>query len=114
MSPQNIEQVAEIIKKNLAPIAEKVGAGFEIFKLQAKISAVQEFSIFIVLCIAILTGAIKIFKSNVDKDEIAVKYVLGWTILFFGTILFLYSLFNFIGTFINPDYYAIKLILNLK
>lgn len=115
MNLQEIASASALIKKELAPLTEKLGQGaeytFGLFVKQVYVNAITSL-LLIPVGIFFALVAKKLCKKKTDSyDEFLIWLsIAGCIILAFCLILLPIS--GLIETLINPEYQAIKLIIN--
>ena len=120
MNPNYLEKTIDIIKTNLQPLADKIGQGagwtYELFVRQVYVNALTGL-LWEVVGIGLLVTAKKCFDKKLedkydDWDDYN-KWFLIVPVLGIGLALTLLPLSNLIQALVNPNYRAIKLIIDL-
>lgn len=123
MNPENLEKSINLIKENLAPLAEKIGQGvgwtYELFVRQVYVNAFTNLlwmpigiGAFVLLRKLSKMGFKKSRYGSYKYDQVAVWF--GIIILgFVGLLATLSPISDLIQALVNPNYQAIKLIIDL-
>lgn len=121
MNPNDLQTSINMIKDNLQPLAEKIGQGvgwtYELFVRQVYVNAFTG----LLWCIpgTILLILIKKFNSEKFQEWENENYLEGlhiWLAIVFGIVslaLVLLPLSDLIQALVNPNYQAIKLIIDM-
>ena len=119
MNPNDLEKTIDIIKTNLQPLADKIGQGagwtYELFVRQVYVNALTGL-LWEVVGIGLLVIAKKCFDKKLEDkyyDWEHNKWFLVVPALGIGLALTLGPLSNLIKALLNPNYQAIKLIIDL-
>jgi uncharacterized membrane protein len=112
MNLQDIASASALIKTELAPLAEKIGQGaeytFSLFVRQVYVNALTELLLWI-------PGIILLYIAKRFLDCKSISNDLRFVVILFCTVLgllfVLVPLATLIGVLVNPDYQAIKLII---
>ena len=119
MNPNDLQNTIEVIKTQLTPLADKIGQGagwtYELFVRQVYVNAFSGLLLLVPGTILLFFFK-KIVKSGM-KDSYhepdPFKYVGAGLCLLIGLCLVLVPIGDLIQTLVNPNYQAIKLIIDL-
>ncbi len=119
MNPNDLQKSIDIIKTNLEPLADKIGQSaawtFELFVRQVYVDAFSEL-LFVIPGVICLYISKNIYKSGLRdryKDIDPAKCFFMSVFLIAGLFMVLGPLSDLIAALLNPNYQAIKLIIEL-
>jgi len=117
------------LAKSLTLLSTKLGTSiehlWEVLRFQAKVTAIQNITIFTILIVALTIGVKKVwplFKADTDTDGFftrseefdkkVIKVLIIAICVIFGTMAF-DGIFDSIVYIINPDYYALQQLIKI-